>query len=135
MLLHDLRGSQARLHSMPLLAEGDAPTATGLQDVLPLASLCLPLEPGKEALTAGLEQLAVHAGAASSAAVHDFGAALQVRFTARLSSRCELLSDRTHQAAHTVARDAALRRTGCTAIRGRHPARGSQAGAAGCWPF
>ena len=79
VVLHDLRGAQQLLHVVPLLSGGDAPTATGLQDVAPLAALCLPLDSeGKDALTAAIDQLAQGStSTASDAAPHDFGAALQ----------------------------------------------------------
>ena len=63
---------------MPFMQSDNAPTTTGLQDVLPLTTLCLPLDSGKEALTVGLEHLASHAAAAGSGQVRDVGAALQV---------------------------------------------------------
>lgn len=78
--LHDLRGSQAVLLSTPLFSKPQEPTCVDLQAVLPLPSLCLPLSSGKEALTAGIEQLA---GRRDATAVPEqqtrlFGPALQV---------------------------------------------------------
>ena len=81
MTLHDLRGSQAVLLSTALLDDPQNPTSVDLHTIVPLSSLCLPLASGKDALTAGIEQLPAHVDATSVPAQQKrrlFGPALQV---------------------------------------------------------